>query len=271
MCLFVVIYDKIISMKEDDVILDPFELSILHVMFRLTELGTLTPEKVDEIITLLYDIKTEHFQLERKNDFLQEYISIDRKTGLLAYNDRYLTEILNVVSRTLQKVDSGEYSVSFARFDIDDFSLLNRKYGHAMGDKILSLISGAIKKNIRPTDYAVRFGGEVLDIIFPSTRIDEAEKITENILADIRNIKISALKQKLDITVSGGLTSRAFLLDQLRIINDMETHDLYHEFQRETAKALYEAKVSGKNQYHIYDPKRADDYEKYYKMYVKKV
>ncbi|HAA89036.1 MAG TPA: GGDEF domain-containing protein [Peptococcaceae bacterium] len=79
--------------------------------------------------------------------------------------------------------------IVFALLDIDNLKTLNDICGHRVGDEVLQLIADAIKRNIRATDLAVRFGGDEILLAFPGSDLDGARKIVERITLDIGQIK----------------------------------------------------------------------------------
>ncbi len=83
--------------------------------------------------------------------------NIDDLTGL--FNFRSLEEKL----ATLWK-DSGHFS--FAMMDIDHFKRINDKYGHAVGNEVLSEMGRIIRElSIENGIFAARFGGEEFALI----------------------------------------------------------------------------------------------------------
>ena len=65
--------------------------------------------------------------------------------------------------------------------DIDHFKSFNDTYGHQTGDQVLRLVAMTIKANIKGKDLAARYGGEEFVAILPSTDIEGAVIVAENI------------------------------------------------------------------------------------------
>ncbi len=78
---------------------------------------------------------------------------------------------------------STRYNRSFAllMIDLDGFKTVNDKFGHAIGDSVIQQIATTLKRVIRSSDMAARFGGDEFAIIVPEadkeTAIQMAEKI----------------------------------------------------------------------------------------------
>lgn len=65
--------------------------------------------------------------------------------------------------------------------DIDHFKTFNDTYGHQTGDQVLRLVAMTLKSNIKGKDLAARYGGEEFVAILPSTDLEGAIIVAENI------------------------------------------------------------------------------------------
>jgi diguanylate cyclase (GGDEF)-like protein len=137
----------------------------------------------------LREIEFEYFILRDKVAALEEKINIDFKTDLLRYNPDYLQKIVKTATRfqDASKV-SDVFCISYRRLDLDDFSEINNRCGHDMGDTVLIEVAKTIKQTIRTTDYAIRCGGEEFDIILPYTDTKGACKVAENHINNIKTL-----------------------------------------------------------------------------------
>ena len=178
---------------------------------------------------IVFDItekKETQLELEYKNTMLFEMSSIDGLTKI--GNHRTLIENLKAGIAEASRTSSP---LSIAIFDLDDFKKVNDSKGHVYGDQVLVDVAVLIKKNIRATDFAGRYGGEEFMIIFPNTALPEAEKISERIRQAVADYQFV---DGLRITISGGV-SRHNSENITELIHSADTH-------------LYEAKRGGKNQ-----------------------
>lgn len=83
-----------------------------------------------------------------------------------SYNRRYVMEVfpklMSLSARKKQKL------IIFL-MDVDDFKSINDQFDHAMGDRVLLLISKTLKKSFRDSDFIVRWGGDEFVGLFPCT------------------------------------------------------------------------------------------------------
>lgn len=75
----------------------------------------------------------------------------------------------------------NERPLTILAIDIQDFDELNKKYGHATGDRILKLTAVTIKKQLRQMDFLSRLSGDEFLAILPTTNSEIAEKIIKRI------------------------------------------------------------------------------------------
>lgn len=178
---------------------------------------------------IVFDItekKETQLELEQKNRILSKMASIDGLTKI--GNHRTLIEYLKAGIVEANRTGS---SLSIAIFDIDDFKKVNDNKGHVYGDQVLVDVASIIKSSIRGTDLAGRYGGEEFMVIFPSTTLIVAKKVSERIRKTIENYKFV---DGLRITISGGVGQ----------YNNETISELVHSADMN----LYRAKRNGKNQ-----------------------
>lgn len=111
----------------------------------------------------------------------------DGLTGLMNrfYWEQNLNYLLNLSQR--QKDD-----LTLVFIDLDNFKEINDSFGHAAGDELLRKVADTIKKEIRATDLAARWGGDEFAIIMPDTSANEADKLLDRVRAYLLNSEFSA-------------------------------------------------------------------------------
>jgi len=123
-------------------------------------------------------------------------------------------------------------SFSLIIMDIDHFKKVNDTYGHDIGDEVIISFSEIIQRTIRPTDKAVRFGGEEFLIFLPNSDLSNSVKIAEKIRLAMQNNLHST--KKLEVTASFGVVE---FKGERSLVELVKRADLL----------LYKAKDSGRN------------------------
>jgi diguanylate cyclase (GGDEF)-like protein len=87
----------------------------------------------------------------------------DGLTGL--YNRRRMIELLEAAIN--EAVLAGDY-VGLLFIDLNGFKAINDAYGHAAGDKILTMVASRIAARVRTGDIVCRYGGDEFVVVLPS-------------------------------------------------------------------------------------------------------
>lgn len=172
---------------------------------------------------------------EDKSSFMSETTTRDDLTQL------YLKSVFNfALKKELEKSFRTKKKLSLLMIDIDDFKQVNDNYGHLAGDEALRTIGELININIRNMDIAARYGGEELAIIVPESRPNDAVLLAQRIREKISKIEFASFS----LTVSIGICHSSV---DIRDINDIISR---------ADKALYDAKLSGKNRVVVFKEKQ---------------
>lgn len=170
-------------------------------------------------------------ELERKNKELYKLTIFDELTG--AYSRKHFN---NLLENELSKSKRHDVVFGLLIFDIDNFKMFNDKFGHIVGDCILSELIESIKSSIRKEDIIGRIGGEEFAIILPHIGIDGAIKVAEKIINNLNISNIFVDGREFNVTVSIGVTDS--LLNNPKSVKDIVSNgDI----------ALYKAKNNGRN------------------------
>jgi len=159
---------------------------------------------------------------------LYEAATHDEKTGL--YNNKFFESILDM---EMEKAGRGQGNLCLFIIDIDFFKKVNDTYGHMKGDEFLKRLADVLKKQLRKSDVAARFGGEEFFIILPNTNLAKSKNLTLRLK---KAIKSDPILKKHRITVSGGLTC-------------YRKGDTKKKIKERADKALYKAKNSGRDKF----------------------
>lgn len=170
-------------------------------------------------------------KVNRQNRELRYLASRDSLTGCL--NRRAFFEHLEELVAAARQ--TGE-SLCCLMIDIDNFKLINDRYGHATGDKVIGYVAEAMESASREEDVVCRYGGEEFCLLLPGLTIDAGEKIAERIRQSITDHSRARFTSPMSITVSVGVADLS--------MRDEGGQTLIHRAD----EALYSAKESGRNQ-----------------------
>lgn len=89
--------------------------------------------------------------------------------------------------------------------DIDDFKLINDRFGHDCGDFVLVTIAKIFKSMIRKQDSVGRWGGEEFILLLPEAPLQGGKTVAEGIRKRIAGETFSYQQQHLSITITFGV------------------------------------------------------------------
>lgn len=101
-----------------------------------------------------------------------------------------------------------DHSCALALIDLDQFKLVNDRYGHLAGDRYLGAFATMLQAELRPYDAAFRYGGDEFVICLPRTTDEQANTVVERIRRRLqREPLLHVQSQALSAQFSAGIAA----------------------------------------------------------------
>ena len=155
----------------------------------------------------------------------------DPMTGF--YNRRFIEDYIDNLTSGIIRQKS---SLGLLMCDVDFFKKVNDTYGHDVGDQVIVGLAELIKRVIRSSDLAIRFGGEEFLILLLNTDAEGCMKLAEKIRLTMEEYAIQTPQGPLKKTISIGISLFP------------EDGEGFWECLKYSDTALYKAKEGGRNQ-----------------------
>ncbi len=159
--------------------------------------------------------------LEKKNDELEKLTITDHLTNI--YNRRYFMDRLD---KLIEECQNPDFYVMM--IDIDDFKIVNDKYGHLFGDVVLKKVANRLIESLRDYDLLARYGGEeFVAIVSKANGYEIAERMR-------KSVECINFRYQINLTISIGVSKYNKEQSGLELLNKADSN-------------LYKAKRDGKN------------------------
>ena len=209
-----------------------------HRMERTLPNGTVvevrgTPLPQGGMVTLYIDI-TASKQHERELDRMAHYDALTGLPNRVLLVDRLHQGMAQVVRR-------GQHLV-VAYLDLDGFKQVNDTLGHEAGDQLLVMLTARMRQALREGDTLARLGGdEFVAVLTDVLSLDESVPMLKRLLAAV-SAPVTLAGRELQVSASIGVT---LFPQSVEVDAD--------QLLRQSDQAMYQAKQSGKNRYHVFD------------------
>lgn len=153
------------------------------------------------------------------------------------------TEILDRISKEIDRSRRNKHSFALLEMDIDHFKNVNDQFGHHIGDEILISLVKHSQEAVRSIDIVGRIGGEEFLILLPETDATGAAQIAERLrehIANTANETSSSSSIKITISIGGTIFNPNENMEYKQDI-------LLNELLNQADLAMYQAKNEGRN------------------------
>lgn len=182
-----------------------------------------------EDVQLMELIANQVYKLLERSELYRDIVSrqpYDSHTLLLTHS-----AFLSYVDAEIAK--GNRFAVVI--LDVDDLSLINQRFGHEAGDRLLEKIADILRTKTRKTDIAARFGGEEFALLLRNVTKSKAIEITDRLLQEVRRIDFQT-----KVSVSAGIAIFP------------EHGKTSQELTKAALQALQIAKISGKDRLMVF-------------------
>jgi diguanylate cyclase (GGDEF)-like protein len=219
----------------------------LHDFGVLVVYGALANEFRTEIVNLLNELasdlafgidtlrsKADRLAILEKLEHIAHYDSLTSLPNRVLLADR----LQQAMAQTHRRGDQ----LAVAYLDLDSFKAINDNHGHDAGDQLLMTMSARMKDTLREGDTLARLGGDEFIVVL--TGLDNFETcipmLERLLLAAAQPVQIDG--SMLQVSASLGVT---FYPQAEEVGPD--------QLLRQADQAMYQAKQTGKDRYHIFD------------------
>ena len=182
---------------------------------------------INELATLQKDLAQRNSELEAAHAEVQRLMLTDPLTGV-ANRRQFSSRLVEAVSRSRRH---GR-RLSVVMCDLDDFKKINDRFGHDVGDTVLTTFASLLRESCRREDVPARFGGDEFVILLADTGAGQAAAFADRTRQLLAAQRIAMIDQP--VTVSCGVA-------ELR-----DGEDGHHQVTR-ADHALLEAKHAGRD------------------------
>lgn len=197
-------------------------------------LAFLTERRAAEDFERLFEIAAEELgrllSLEDSRLRLYHQAIRDSLTGL--FNRKHTLDMLGM---EIDQCGRFDQKLSIMLIDLDHFKVINDRFGHAVGDQVLSLMSQRMTFGLRKVDQLGRIGGEEFLAYCPQTDLEGARALAERLRELVIVDPIPGLPLGDRVTLSIGLATWE------------GPDDTAERMLSRADKALYQAKSEGRN------------------------
>jgi len=192
-------------------------------------------QRIRQYVALFSDIT-----LQKEHQKQLEHIAhYDALTGLL--NRVLLGDRLH---QAMKQADRHQQLLAVVFLDLDGFKEVNDGHGHEVGDQLLIAVATRLRNNLREEDTVARLGGDEFIVVLADLASTDASIPMLSRLLSATSQPVHIEGAMLQVSASLGVTFYP------QGDEDVDADQLL----RQADQAMYQAKLAGKNRYHVFDP-----------------
>ncbi len=152
------------------------------------------------------------------------------------------TLLADRLHQSMAQAERRQQMLAVVYLDLDSFKAVNDHYGHDTGDKLLVALASRMAETLRDGDTFARLGGDEFVAVFLDLKGvgDCMPMLTRLLAAAVEPTTVDGLLFQVSASLGVTFYPQADAVDADQLL-------------RQADQAMYQAKVAGKNRYHIFD------------------
>ena len=188
-------------------------------------------QRVEKYVSIRFDV-SEKRQFMHTLQWRAEH---DELTGL---PNRFL--LSKRLEQAIAAVQRYHGTLAVGMLDLDGFKLINDRYGHATGDRLLVAVADRLKQIMRGEDTVARLGGDEFVLVL---RVQDTEELESAMRRFLSALSSAYTIDGIGIHISASIGVTLYPSDN----EDAET------LLRHADQAMYKAKQRGRDCFHLFD------------------
>lgn len=192
-----------------------------------------TDGNIEHFVALFTDVTSvrEH---QRQLEHMAHFDALTNLPNRLLLSDR--------MSQGLAQAERRGHALAIVYLDLDGFKAVNDQHGHEAGDQLLIRLADRMKQVLREEDTLARLGGDEFVAVMGDLANGDASLPMLYRLLEAASQPVEMGQHRLQVSASIGVTfyPQAQPIDADQLL-------------RQADQAMYQAKLAGKNRFHIFD------------------
>jgi diguanylate cyclase (GGDEF)-like protein len=153
-----------------------------------------------------------------------------------------LRAFMRIAERAHRQAKRYGRPYAIVMIDSDNLKSVNDAHGHECGNDLLKLTTASIRRALRETDVAARYGGDEFILLLPETASTGARELSERVRRAVAGKSLDVRGMRVGTSVSLGVASFPKHGSDLQsIVNKAD-------------QAMYLSKKTGRNRVTLFDP-----------------
>jgi diguanylate cyclase (GGDEF)-like protein len=153
-----------------------------------------------------------------------------------------LRAFMHIAERLHRQAKRYSRLYALIMIDSDNLKSVNDAHGHQAGNELLKLTTTCIRRELRETDVAARYGGDEFIVLLPETSAQGAWELSERIRRSVADKGMEVRGLRIATSVSIGIAAFPEHGSDLRSI------------MNKSDQAMYLSKKTGRNRVTVFDP-----------------
>lgn len=200
--------------------------------------------EIQNFVALFNDITTQK-EYQQKLEYIAHYDVLTKLPNRVLLADR--------LNQAMEMTNRNQRLLAVAYMDLDGFKKINDQHGHDIGDQLLEILAARFNDILRKEDTISRLGGDEFVAVFVDLqeKQDCFQMLNRLLQASSQPFYIKETFLQVSGSIGVSFYPQGELLDPDQLL-------------RQADQAMYQAKLSGKNRFHIFDSEQDKSVKSYH-------